>query len=193
MSRTQRVGYVRVSSVGQNLGRQLEAVGECDRIFEETETGSRSDRPRLRECIAYVRDGDTLVIPSIDRLARSLKDLLAILDELETKGVAVHFCTEALTIRPDHADLASRLMLHIIGAVAESERRMIRERQAEGIALAKRTPGKYKGRARKLTSAQLHEARTKALNGVPKAKIARDYGISRQTLYRYLEQPQLPI
>lgn len=193
MTGTQRVAYVRVSTVGQNLGRQLETVGECDRIFQETDSGARADRPQLHECIAYVRSGDTLIVPSIDRLARSLKDLLDVLDTLEDKGVTVEFSAENLVIRPDRSDLTSRLMLHIIGAVAESERQMIRERQAEGIALAKSTPGKYRGRARKLSANELRDARTQALNGVPKAQIAREHGISRQTLYRYLEQPELPI
>lgn len=99
----------------------------------------------LREALDYVREGDALVATSIDRLARSLRDMLAIMEELETKGVTVEFTTQGLTVRPDGGDLTIRLILHIITAVAQSEREMIRERQAEGIAIAKQTPGKYPG------------------------------------------------
>ena len=188
----QRVAYVRVSSVGQNLGRQLETVGECDRIFQETESGARTDRPVLRDCITYVRQGDTLVIPSIDRLGRDHQHMLEVLDQLATKGVDVEFCSEGLTIRADRADPTSRLVVMILSAVSEADRLRIRERQAEGIALAKRQ-GKYRGRARKLEGDELREVRNKALAGVPKAQIAREHHISRQTLYRYLEQPRIPL
>lgn len=194
MPTTQRVAYVRVSSTGQHLDRQIEAVGDVDRIFEEYQSAATaSERPVLREALDYVREGDTLVVASIDRLARSLRDMLAIMEELEAKGVTVDFRSQGLTVRPDGGDLTTRLILHIITAVAQSEREMIRERQAEGIAIAKQTPGKYPGRRRILNAEQLHEARTRALEGVPKAEIARQFGISRNTLYRYLETPALPL
>ena len=192
--RTQRVAYVRVSSAGQHLDRQLEAVGTVDKTYREYQSAATaSDRPQLREALDYVREGDTLVVASIDRLARSLRDMLEIMEELEQKGVTVEFVSQGLTIRPDGGDLTTRLILHIITAVAQSEREMIRERQAEGIALAKQVPGKYKGRSRKLSSEQIKELRTRALDGVPKAQLAREYGISRTTLYSYLEQPALPL
>lgn len=132
------------------------------------------------------RPRHTLVVASIDRLARSLRDMLAIMEELKAKGVTVDFRSQGLTVRPDGGDLTTRLILHIITAVAQSEREMIRERQAEGIAIAKQTPGEYRGRRRALTAEQLHEVRTRVLEVVPKAQLARDYGISRNTLYRYL-------
>src|SRR5699024_9975055 len=125
----------------------------------------------------------TLVVASIDRLARNLRDMLAIMEELEAKGVTVEFVTQGLTVRPDGGDLTTRLILHIITAVAQSEREMIRERQAEGIAIAKQTPGKYPGRKRQLGSDQIREVRNAAAAGIPKAQIARTYGISRNTLY----------
>lgn len=190
--RTQRVAYVRVSSVGQNLGRQLETVGECDRIFQETESGARNDRPVLRECIDYVRHGDLLVVPSIDRLGRDHQHMLAVVDELAAKGVTIEFCSEGLTIRADHADPTSRLIMTILSAVAEADRMRIRERQAEGIALAKRA-GKYKGRKRRFEGDELRHLRNKAREGVPIARLAREYDVSRQTIYRYLEQPELPL
>lgn len=190
MPTTQRVAYVRVSSAGQNLDRQLEAVGEVDKIYSEYQSAAAaSERPELRKAIKYVREGDTLVVSSIDRLARSLRDMLTIMEELEQKGVTVEFCTQGLTIRPGGGDLTTRLILHIITAVAQSEREMIRERQAEGIAIAKKTPGKYPGRKRRLNSDQIREIRNAVAAGVPKAQIARTYDISRNTLYRYLEHP----
>ncbi|MDN5661035.1 MAG: recombinase family protein [Brachybacterium sp.] len=194
MPTTQRVAYVRVSSAGQNLDRQLEAVGEVDKTYSEYQSAANaSERPELQKAIKYVREGDTLVVASIDRLARSLRDMLTIMEELEQKGVTVEFCTQGLTIRPGGGDLTTRLILHIITAVAQSEREMIRERQAEGIAIAKKTPGKYPGRKRRLNSEQIREVRNAVATGVPKAQIARTYGVSRNTLYRYLEQPSLPI
>lgn len=192
--RTQRVAYVRVSSADQNLDRQLEAVGAVDKTYREYQSAATtSERPQLREALDYVREGDTLVVSSIDRLARSLRDMLQIMEELEQKGVTVEFVSQGLTLRPDGGDLTTRLILHIITAVAQSEREMLRERQTEGIALAKQIPGKYPGRARKLSSEQIKQLRTRALNGVPKAQLARDYEISRTTLYAYLQQPALPL
>ncbi|MBK0332056.1 recombinase family protein [Brachybacterium sp. MASK1Z-5] len=188
MPTTQRVAYVRVSSAGQNLDRQIEAVGPVDKIYREVQSAaSASARPQLREALDYVREGDTLVVASIDRLARSLRDMLGIMEELETKGVTVQFATQGLTIRPDGGDLTTRLVLHIIAAVAQSEREMIRERQAEGIAVAKSRPGTYPGRKPLLDAQQIAEVRKRAAAGVPKTKIARDYGVSRQTLYRHLK------
>src|SRR5699024_10413262 len=112
--------------------------------------------------------------------------MLEIMEELERKGVTVEFKSQGLVIRPDGRDLTTRLILHIITAVAQSEREMIRERQAEGIAIAKQTPGKYPGRKRLLDSDQIREVRNAAAGGIPKAQIARTYGISRNTLYRYI-------
>ncbi|WP_010552494.1 recombinase family protein, partial [Brachybacterium paraconglomeratum] len=190
MPTTQRVAYVRVSSAGQNLDRQLEAIGAVDKTYREYQSAAAaSERPQLREAIKYVREGDTLVVASIDRLARSLRDMLAIMEELEQKGVTVEFCTQGLTVRPGGGDLTTRLILHIITAVAQSEREMIRERQAEGIAIAKKTPGKYPGRRRRLNSEQIGEVRNAVASGIPKAQVARTYKISRNTLYRYLQQP----
>lgn len=194
MPTTQRVAYVRVSSAGQNLDRQLEAIGDVDKTYREYQSAATaSERPVLRKAMDYVREGDTLVVASIDRLARSLRDMLAIMEELEAKGVTVEFRTQGLMIRPDGGDLTTRLILHIITAVAQSEREMLRERQAEGIAIAKKTPGKYPGRKPRLSSEQLREVRNAAAAGIPKAQIARTHGISRNTLYRYLGQPELPL
>jgi len=182
--KTQTVAYVRVSSVEQNLGRQLEAVGDVDRVFEEKVSGgSRVDRVALIECIRYAREGDVVKVASMDRLARSLGDLRDIVDEITAKGASITFVKEQQTYSRDTDDAVGRLMLNLLGAFAEFERTLIRERQREGIRLAQ-AAGKYKGRAQKLTAEQLNEAQRLIKSGVPKAKIARDLHIDRTTLYR---------
>lgn len=182
----QRIGYARVSSTDQNLARQVEAIGSVDRLFEEKVSGgSRTDRPGLAECLLYAREGDTIRVASMDRLARSLVDLQQVVDDFLAKGASVHFVKENQTYAPGGSDSLSRLMLHMLGAFAEFERNLIRERQAEGIRLAK-AAGKYKGRKRALTSDQVHAARERVEAGVPKSRVARDLGIDRSTLYRAL-------
>lgn len=186
MQRTQTVGYVRVSSQDQNLARQLEAIGEVDRLFsDKVSGGSRDSRTALDECIKYIREGDTIRVASMDRLARSLRDMRAIVDEVIAKGAAVQFIKEGQTYSPDTNDALSQLMLHMLAAFAEFERALIRERQAEGIRIAK-ADGRYRGRARKLTPLQLDEARQLISSGVPKAEVARRYGVDRSTLHRAL-------
>lgn len=184
MSKGQRVGYVRVSSTDQNLARQLEGI-EVDRTFEEKASAKDAQRPVLKQALAYVREGDTLVVHSMDRLARNLMDLRKIVEDLTARGVVVQFVKESLTFTGENNAMAT-LMLNIMGAVAEFERSIIRERQREGIALA-RAKGTYsKERSKKLRPEEVAEVREQAASGVPKADIARAYGISRQTLYTYL-------
>ncbi|WP_257203473.1 recombinase family protein [Corynebacterium cystitidis] len=132
-----------------------------------------------------MRHGDTLQVVSIDRLARSLVDLRGIIDQITAKGASVHFVKEHLTFSKESTDPRATLMLGVLGSFAEFERSIVRERQAEGIALAKKA-GKYKGRKRALTPAQVTEARRQAAAGESKVAIAEDLGISRATLYRVL-------
>ncbi|MDV2421507.1 recombinase family protein [Corynebacterium tuberculostearicum] len=193
-SRGQRVGYIRVSTVEQNNQRQkelLNASGRIDRFFEDKISGrTKTARPGLRECMAYVRDGDELVVSSIDRLARSLTDLRGIVDELTGKGVTVTFLHENLIFAKGTTDPRADLMLGILGSFAEFERAIIRERQAEGIALAKKA-GKYKGRKPALTPAltpdQVAEIKRRTLAGESKAALAREFGVTRPTVYRALK------
>lgn len=189
MSNGQRVGYVRVSTVDQNGGRQheqLHASGVIDRIFEDKISGrTHANRPGLTECMTYLRDGDELVVSSIDRLARSMTDLRKLVDELVDKGVMVTFLHEHLTFSKNSTDPRADLMLGILGSFAEFERAIIRERQAEGIALAKKA-GKYKGRKRALSLQQIQDARERIRAGESKASIARAFGVTRPTLYRAL-------
>src|SRR5947209_15307506 len=134
--------------------------------------------------LAYVRDGDTVIVHSMDRLARNLDDLRRLVRELTGRGVAVQFVKEQLTFSTEDSPMAT-LLLSVLGAFAEFERALIRERQAEGIALAK-ARGAYKGRKRSLTPAQASDLRVRVAAGEPKASLARKFGISRQTLYQYL-------
>ncbi|GAB3865447.1 recombinase family protein [Nocardioides maradonensis] len=180
------VGYVRVSSVGQNPERQYEAIGEADRVFEDRVSGrSREERAELRRMIEYVRDGDHLRVASMDRLARSLPDLLDLVRELTGNGVEVEFVKEALTFRPGAADAYANFQMHVLGAVAELERTLIAERRAEGIALAK-AKGKYRGRKPALTPEKIEAARRRIEAGEPTAQVARDLGVGRSSLYRAL-------
>lgn len=183
------MAYVRVSSTDQNLARQhqsiREAVGEPDRVFEDQCSGGTADRPGLAALLVHLREGDALVVSSMDRLARSVIDLHALVDGLTDRGVSVRFLREGLSFRPGESDPTGRLLLGVMGSVAAFERAMIRERQAEGIALAKQR-GVYKGRARRLSPQQIEQARQRVEAGVPVARVAREAGVSRQTLYNAL-------
>ena len=200
----QRVAYVRVSSIDQHPARQLEAVGECDHIFTEHQSGKNvGDRPQLAALIRHVRPGDLVVVASMDRLARSVIDLNSIVQQITgdpadhtdaepRKGASIEFLKERLRFDPGAVDPMAAFQLNMMGAFAQFERELIRQRQREGIDAAKKR-GVYVGRKRVLTPEQVREVRTAALEGQPKAQIARDYGISRSTLYRYLETPRLPL
>jgi DNA invertase Pin-like site-specific DNA recombinase len=181
----ERVGYIRVSTVDQNTERQLEGV-KLDRAFTDKASGKDADRPALIEALRYARRGDTFVAHSMDRVARNLHDLRRIVDDLTGRGVTVEFVKERLTFTGDDSPI-SKLLLNVIGSVAEFERSLILERQREGIAIAK-ARGKYRGRAPKLSPKEAAEVRTQAEAGVPKVEIARAYGVSRQALYGYLRK-----
>ncbi|MGP9583828.1 recombinase family protein [Brachybacterium sp. AOP35-5H-19] len=199
-ARGQRVAYLRVSSAGQNLARQREAVGECDQVFNEKQSGkSAMDRPQLQALIRHVRHGDYVVVASMDRLARSVIDLNDIVQQITgdpaehteqhpRKGASIEFLKERLTFAPGDTDPMASFQLNMMGAFAQFERELIRQRQADGIAAAKKR-GVYKGRPRALESDQIRDVRDAAIAGTPKAQIARDHGISRSTLYRYLSRP----
>ncbi|MBI5926478.1 MAG: recombinase family protein [Aquabacterium sp.] len=186
----QRVGYLRVSTLDQSTARQLEGL-ELDEVFEDKVSGATVERPQLQAALKHCRKGDTLVVHSMDRLARNLGDLKAIIDSLTKRGASVEFIKERQTFRPEQDDPMATLMLHLLGAVAQFERDMIRERQREGIELAK-AKGVYKGRAPKLTTEQAQElrAKDKAANGKGRTALAEAYGISRETLYQYLNAPR---
>jgi len=175
-----RIGYVRVSSVDQNTVRQLDGM-ELDKIYTDKASGKDTNRPQLQAALDYLRDGDVLVVHSMDRLARSLTDLLHIVEDLNNRGVIVEFVTNHLTFTGDDSPM-SKLMLGVMGAVSEFERAMIRERQLEGIAKAK-LAGKYHGRQSMMTSAQVQAIRDRVAAGCNKAALAKEFKVSRQTIY----------
>ncbi|CAL80026.1 Transposon Tn21 resolvase [Bradyrhizobium sp. ORS 278] len=179
----QVVGYVRVSTLDQKTDRQLVGV-DLHRTFTDHASGKDTDRPQLAQMIAYVREGDTVVVHSMDRLARNLEDLRALVRTLTVKGVRVQFVKESLTFTAEASPM-SQLLLNVMGSFAEFERALIRERQREGIAVAKRK-GVYKGRKRVLTPDQVAEIVKQVDARAKKAKLARDFGVSRETIHRYL-------
>jgi DNA invertase Pin-like site-specific DNA recombinase len=163
--------------------------------FERTSTlrsgarGKNTNRPQLEAALAFVREGDLLVVHSMDRLARNLDDLRAIVSKLTKRGVRVQFIKEALTFTGEDSPMAN-LLLSMLGAVAQFERELIKERQREGIAIAKAKGDVYRGRVPSLTAQKATELLARTTSGEPKAKLAREFGISRATLYNYL-QPKL--
>jgi len=179
----QRIGYTRVSTLDQQTTRQLEGV-TVDRMFTDKASGKDTRRPALDELLGFVREGDTVVVHSMDRLARNLDDLRRLVKELTRRGVRIEFVKENLTFTGEDSPMAN-LMLSVMGAFAEFERALIRERQREGIALAKRR-GVYRGRKKALSDDQAVILRARVAAGEPKAQVARDLGVSRETLYRYL-------
>ena len=178
-----RVGYIRVSTLDQNTDRQLEGV-KLDKVFTDKASGKDTARPQLQAALEYLREGDLLLVHSMDRLARSVDDLRRLVLDLTKKGVHVQFVKENLTFTGEDS-LMSNLLLSLLGAVAEFERSMIRERQREGIELAKKK-GVYKGRKPSLASVQVAEIRKRVKAGEKKAALAAEYRISRQTLYAAL-------
>lgn len=179
----QRIGYVRVSSFDQNPDRQLEHV-EVSKVFTDKASGKDTQRPELDALLSFVREGDTVVVHSMDRLARNLDDLRRLVQKLTKRGVRIEFVKESLTFTGEDSPMAN-LMLSVMGAFAEFERALIRERQREGIALAKQR-GAYRGRKKALSPEQVAELRQRAAAGEQKTKLAREFGISRETLYQYL-------
>ena len=179
----QRVGYTRVSSLDQNPDRQLDGVA-LDRVFTDSASGRSTARPQLEALLTFVRDGDTVLVHSMDRLARNLDDLRALVRTLTTRGVRVQFAKEQLTFTGEDTAMAT-LLLSVMGAFAEFERSLIRERQREGIALA-RQRGAYRGRARALSAEQVAQLRERVADGAAKATLARELGVSRETIYQYL-------
>ena len=172
---------VLLCGVDQNTVRQESAFDglNLNKVFEDKASGKDVHRPALERCLEVLRDGDTL--------ARNMQDLLSLLSDLTGRGVSVKFHKENLTFTPDKENPFQRLQLQLIGSVAEFERAMIRERQREGIAIAK-AAGKYKGRKPSLTPEQAAELRKRVEeNGEKVARLAREYGVSRQTVYEHLK------
>jgi DNA invertase Pin-like site-specific DNA recombinase len=181
----QRVGYIRVSTYEQNTDRQLEGM-ELDRCFTDRASGKDVERPELAALLTFVRDGDTVVVHSMDRLARNLDDLRRTVQSLTKRGVRIEFIKEHLIFTGEDSPMAN-LMLSVMGAFAEFERALLHERQREGISLAKKR-GAFRGRKKSLSDEQVVEMKRRVVAGEQKTQVARDLGISRETLYQYLRQ-----
>jgi DNA invertase Pin-like site-specific DNA recombinase len=178
------IGYARVSTSEQNLNLQIDALeaAGCERIFIEIASGSQRDRPELQCALDYIRPGDTLIVWKLDRLARSMRQLIDTVDLLQSKGMGFRSLTEAI----DTTTAGGMLVFHIFGALAQFERAMIRERTAAGLEAA-RARGRKGGRRPKLSKSDLRDA--KALLRDPEisvAEVAKRLGVSPATLYRRL-------
>lgn len=183
------VGYQRVSTSDQTTVRQDPSMAECSRVFTDISSATKlSDADSQRSAMLdYVRSGDTVRVHSLDRLARSLSDLIDVLNALVDKGVAVEFISERLTFAPRKNDPMARLQLHMLGAVAEFERSLIRQRQAEGIEVAKKA-GKYTGRRPSIDRKTIMRL---AGHGETATDIAKMTGVSRASVYRILKDARL--
>lgn len=182
---SKKIGYIRVSTLGQNPGRQLEGI-TLDKVFVEYASGKDTHRPQLALLLDYVRDGDQVFVHSMDRLARNLEDLRSIVLQLNSKQVPIQFLQENLRFNGEDGPLAT-LLLSIMGAFAEFERALIKERQREGIELAKKRGG-YKGRKPVLSQEQRFWLQQQVAAGANKSQLAKKLGVSRETLYQYLRK-----
>jgi DNA invertase Pin-like site-specific DNA recombinase len=180
-----RVGYLRVSALDQKEVRQLDGL-ELDKRFTDKVSGKDRNRPQLEQMIEFVREGDTVFCHSMDRLARNLDDLRLLVKKLTGKSVKVCFVKENLTFTGEDSPMAN-LLLSVMGAIAEFERELIKERQREGIAIAKRR-GAYAGRKRTLTAAQAVVLLERIAAGESKTKLASELGVSRNTIYMYVSR-----
>jgi len=180
-----RIGYIRVSTTDQNPERQLENM-PLDKKFIDYASAKSTDRPQLKAMLEFVREDDIVFVHSMDRLARNLRDLRNLVDTLVKKSIQIQFVKENL-IFSGKDNAISNLMLSLMGAFAEFEYAFIRERQREGIEICKKK-GKYPGRKTKLTNEKIEIIKNELQTRKSKTQIAIDLGISRFTLYRYLEK-----
>lgn len=177
-----KIGYARISTGGQNLEGQLDALhaAGCEKIFKETASGSRSDRPVLTQALEFARDGDVLVAYRLDRIARSLPHLITIMDDLNQRGVEFHSLTENL----DTSSPGGRLIFHVFGAVSQFELDLIRERTRTGLEAARKR-GRVGGRPRRMTEDKVRAAKTLLADGTPVKEVAESLGVSVPTLFRW--------
>ena len=182
------VGYARVSSTGQDLSVQLEKLAGCDKIFKEKRSGVDTGRPELKRCLEYLREGDTLLVTKMDRLARSTSDLYRIVSELAEKGVAFKVVDDP-TI--DTTSRTGKLIMGILALIAEFENDIRRERQMDGIAKAKER-GVHFGRKLELTPEKVAEIRSLRQSGITVPEIIRQTNLSKASVYRAMNAPQKP-
>ncbi|WP_043770394.1 recombinase family protein [Algiphilus aromaticivorans] len=184
------IGYARVSTIDQRPELQLDALRDagCEQVFEDRLSGATRDRPQLSACLQTLRKDDTLVVWRLDRLGRSLKDLVAIVTELDSRGIGFQSVTEAI----DTSTSSGRLVFHIFASLAEFERSIIQERTRAGLAAA-RARGRRGGRKPKMTLADVRKASAMLRDpNMTKAEVAEHFGVSRMTLNASLKRHALP-
>jgi len=173
------IGYIRVSTVHQNTDRQLEGI-HLDKVFEEKVSAKTKNRPRLQEMLNYIRDGDTVVVHDISRLARNIQDLHFLVEEITSKGASLRFVKEGLSFSSDKSEPMNVLLLSMLGAVYQFEREIMRERQKEGIAAAK-AKGKFTGRKKTINDEDIMRL---VNEGKSIRKVADVLGISMSSVQR---------
>lgn len=176
------VGYARVSTADQDLAVQLDKLGQagCEKVFSEKQSGTTADREELQRCLEFVREGDVLVVTRLDRFARSAHDLHSMIHMLIHKGVGFR-CTDQAGI--DTTSSMGKLILGVLGSVAEFENDLRRERQREGIVKA-RARGAYKGGKGRIDAQRVNAMLSEGMNP---CTVARELGISRQSVYRLMD------
>jgi len=179
-----RVGYARVSSYGQSLDVQLEKLAKdgCERIFSEKMSGRSAEaREELQNCLQWVREGDVLVVTKLDRLARSTRDLLNVANSLEQKKVSLVVLDQQI----DTGSATGKLLFVMLGAIAEFENEIRKDRQVSGVAMARKKGVKF-GRKAAMNPGQVEELKRRRSDGVKIADLMIHYGLSKATVYRYL-------
>ena len=177
------VGYARVSSSGQSLDVQLDKLKHCDKIYQEKQSGTNQKRPELKACLEYVREGDTLVVTRLDRLARSTLHLCQIAETLKQKEVNLQVLDQNINT----SDATGRLLFNMLGAIAQFETEIRAERQMDGIVKAKERGVSF-GRKKKMTTQQIEELKERRNSGTLIKTLMADYNLSKASVYRYLNQ-----
>lgn len=182
-----KVLYTRVSSITQNLDRQLQEADKYDKVYEDKCSGKNTERPALQEMLGYIRDSDEVYLHELSRLARNTFDLIDLVNKILAKNASIHFIKENLHFSPNKEDATSKLMLTIFGAIAQFEREILKIRQKEGIIIAK-AKGKFKGTKKRLSAEQIQELKELAQNRKVWTiqKLMSRYQISRTSVYNYL-------
>ena len=176
-----QVGYARVSSIGQSLDVQLDKLNHCKKVFQEKKSGTTDKRPRLQACLEYVREGDTLVVTRLDRLARSTLHLCQIAEELARKNVNLKVLDQNI----DTSDATGRLLFNMLGAIGQFETELRAERQMDGINKAKERGVEF-GRKKKLSPAKIKILKQQRANGALIKELMLQYQLSKASVYRYL-------
>lgn len=181
-----KVLYARVSTIDQNTDRQT-VNSDVEKVYIDKMSGKSMERPQLQAMLDFIREGDEVIVHSMDRLARNVKDLLTLVDQIKSKGASLYFEKEQLKFSPDKEENSmQKLMMTMIGAIAEFERNLILERQREGIAIAKEK-GAYKGSKKKLTPSQIEELNKIYLKKeISVSELGKKFGISRKSVYNYI-------